>query len=387
MEDWKKTENNQPSLREVDKLAQEVHTWWGKTFVFIKKNKVKTWVAVAIIAFIAGALAAIILTVSENVQTSSRAAGEKASLTLEAPLSSVIKDDTFTIAIKLNTYSSSIVVAKALINYNQQDFQLMDVDTLTGDFGLSQCSGTPSSLCAIINDDSANGKLTITVPKPAPGISSAAATVATLTFKALRVVTPSSPNITLSYASGSYDDSDVILDDQDGTDILNAVTDATITVAGAVCTDWTYSGWGPCQPDGTQSQTILTSSPADCVGGDPLLTQSCTYTPPVCTDFTYSNWSTCQPDGTKSRTVDTYIPANCEGGAVPVLTETCIFTPPVCTDYTYSEWSACQPDGTKSRTVLANIPAGCQGGAAPVLTGTCTYNGGAETCTSFTHSN
>lgn len=46
------------------------------------------------------------------------------------------------------------------------------------------------------------------------------------------------------------------------------------------CTSFTYSDWGACQPDGTQTRTVISSSPAGCTGGTPVLSQSCTYVPP-----------------------------------------------------------------------------------------------------------
>ena len=54
------------------------------------------------------------------------------------------------------------------------------------------------------------------------------------------------------------------------------------------CTAFTYSSWGTCQPDGTQTRTVLTSSPSGCTGGSPITTQSCTYTPPPETPQTYT---------------------------------------------------------------------------------------------------
>ncbi|MEI6587627.1 MAG: peptidoglycan DD-metalloendopeptidase family protein [Candidatus Moraniibacteriota bacterium] len=49
----------------------------------------------------------------------------------------------------------------------------------------------------------------------------------------------------------------------------------------SVCNSWTYSDWGACQQNNTQTRTILTSSPSGCSGGSPVLTQSCTYTVPL----------------------------------------------------------------------------------------------------------
>ncbi|MBI5069249.1 MAG: hypothetical protein HZB56_13520 [Deltaproteobacteria bacterium] len=71
------------------------------------------------------------------------------------------------------------------------------------------------------------------------------------------------------------------------------------------CTAFTYSDFGACQADGTQTRTVLTATPAGCTGGSPVLTQTCTYVPPAstCTAFTYSDFGACQADGTQTRTV------------------------------------------------------------------------------------
>ena len=47
-----------------------------------------------------------------------------------------------------------------------------------------------------------------------------------------------------------------------------------------VCTSFTYSAFGACQSNNTQTRTVLTSSPTGCTGGSPVLTQACTYVPP-----------------------------------------------------------------------------------------------------------
>ena len=51
--------------------------------------------------------------------------------------------------------------------------------------------------------------------------------------------------------------------------------------AGDACTSFTYSAFGACQSNNTQTRTVLTSSPTGCTGGTPVLTQACTYVPPA----------------------------------------------------------------------------------------------------------
>jgi hypothetical protein len=128
------------------------------------------------------------------------------------------------------------------------------------------------------------------------------------------------------------------------------------------CTSYTYSAWGNCI-NGIKTRTILSSSPAGCVGGlPPILTDTCTVPPSPCV-YTYSSWGDCV-NGQQSRTVISVIPSNCVG--TPILTQAC--TPPTCT-YTYSAWSTCV-NGVQTRTVLTTSPTGCTG--TPVLSQTCT---------------
>src|SRR3989344_3205966 len=47
------------------------------------------------------------------------------------------------------------------------------------------------------------------------------------------------------------------------------------------CTSFTYSAYGTCQSNNTQSRTVTSSSPSECTGGSPVTTQSCTYVPPT----------------------------------------------------------------------------------------------------------
>ena len=50
----------------------------------------------------------------------------------------------------------------------------------------------------------------------------------------------------------------------------------SLTGAGLACTSFTYSAWGECQSDSTQTRAVLTSSPAGCFWVNPITTQSCT---------------------------------------------------------------------------------------------------------------
>ena len=102
------------------------------------------------------------------------------------------------------------------------------------------------------------------------------------------------------------------------------------TPAPATCTSFTYSAWGDCQSNNTQTRMIESSLPAGCTGGSPVTSQTCTYVPPTqtCTSFTYSAWGACQQDNTQTRTIVSSLPAGCAGGTPGPLSQSCTYVPP-----------------------------------------------------------
>ena len=43
------------------------------------------------------------------------------------------------------------------------------------------------------------------------------------------------------------------------------------------CTSFVYSDWGACNTSGVRLRLVLSSSPSDCIGGNPVLSQNCNY--------------------------------------------------------------------------------------------------------------
>ncbi len=60
---------------------------------------------------------------------------------------------------------------------------------------------------------------------------------------------------------------------------------ANFSLTAIGCT-YTYSDWSACTSSGTQTRTVLSSSPAGCTG-TPVTTQSCTYVPPTTSGGSY----------------------------------------------------------------------------------------------------
>jgi len=52
-------------------------------------------------------------------------------------------------------------------------------------------------------------------------------------------------------------------------------------ISAPTCTFFTYSDWSVCQTNNTQARTVVSSLPAGCAGGSPVLSQSCVYIPIV----------------------------------------------------------------------------------------------------------
>jgi hypothetical protein len=115
------------------------------------------------------------------------------------------------------------------------------------------------------------------------------------------------------------------------------------------CTSFTYSAWSTCSSSGTQTRTILTSSPTSCTGGSPVLSQTCTAPTTTCTSFTYSSWSpaTCPANSKQVRTIATSLPSGCTGGNA-LLEQSCTYVAPCASSWTCGPWSNCA-SGSQTR--------------------------------------
>lgn len=266
-------EKGQKPIRAVDKLVQETYSWLGRRIVFIRKTKIKTWQGIFIIAFCAGLVSAIILTVSFNVHIFSRA--QDATLYFSPSDVSVVKGDTFDVDILINTDNDNVVAVKAVIEYDTNNLSLESWDTTSSVFADSNACVYNSKPCEIVNDDPQNGKITITLAKPSPGIKEDSGIIVTLNFRALNNALDAFTSVSLDFdQAGSYDDSDVIIDDGRGTDILFGASPLAVDIGDSACTDVVYSDWSICA-DGFQTRTIKSTAPEECVVENPVLTQEC----------------------------------------------------------------------------------------------------------------
>ena len=307
---------NERKKRPIDELAEETYSWWGRIYVFIRKTRIKSWKAVFAVAFVSGAIVSMVWGISAKVYQSSLA-GLNTALILEAPGETIRVGDDFEMDAVIDTDGENIVVVKAIIEYDKEVFELRNIDTSESTFSVGNTCQYNNKACEMITRDDAGGKASITLSKPSPGIKTDSGIIATLTFRALQESSPGLNNFSFNFISaGRYDDSDMILDDGNGTDTLDSVVGATVAVLPPTCTDFTYSDWGACQPNNTQTRTVVSSQPSGCSGGDWNLSQSCSYVPEeiICESFNYSEWSVCQKNGVSTRFVLSQSPENCSGG-------------------------------------------------------------------------
>jgi chitodextrinase len=159
-----------------------------------------------------------------------KTAGEVADLHLAPSSTSAIVGTPFNIDMNVDTHSNNVVAVKAVVQYNPANFSLLNIDTSTSAFASGNTCTYNSKPCEIVTQSA--GQAIITLAKPRPGVNTASGKIATLQFRALQPVAPTSANISIQYiAYGNYTDSDVIFDDGLGTDILNSATNTTVTAS------------------------------------------------------------------------------------------------------------------------------------------------------------
>lgn len=222
--------------RQIDRDAGNSFLWLKKNYVAIQKRHVKTWHAITVISFATGLVVAAIWASRAGLEMGSKASVQTATLFFSSPAVTVMQGDTFPINVLLNTGSNNVVVAKADIFYNSANFELIgNPDTNASAFAAGNTCTYNNKACEIVSVDKNAGKISITLAKPTPGVNADSGIMATLFFKALNVVSTNTEDIKLNFAgSGNYTDSDVIVDDGNGTDILATVQPLAVTVNAVV---------------------------------------------------------------------------------------------------------------------------------------------------------
>ncbi|HPN96870.1 MAG TPA: cohesin domain-containing protein [Candidatus Moranbacteria bacterium] len=217
------------SSRKVDILTEDVNSWWGQTFVFVKKTRVTAWKGFMILAFTVGGVSTLLWMYWFNVQSGSEAASG-VQLTVKSPKDSVEKDKNVAINLVLNTSGKNVVAVNAILEYDADSFELKNLVTDNSPFEKNNKCQIDGKSCQIVKKE--KGKISMTFAKPSPGVKGSELFIANIVFKAIKETAPKGNNFKLFFeGSGKYGDSDVIVDDEKGTDILEQVVGKKITVS------------------------------------------------------------------------------------------------------------------------------------------------------------
>ena len=167
---------------------------------------------------------------THRLTTSFLGSGEKAVLSVSPESGTYEVGEEFTVDVLVNTKGENVVAVGAYLNYDSTKFKLVNINTDNSVFNTNNSCVYNGRPCEIINSDTP-GQIEIVKAKPSPGVNTNNGLIAQITFQAIEIVEPNEDNLTFTftapYASG---DSEVILDDAQGTDILSGVKNAKFRV-------------------------------------------------------------------------------------------------------------------------------------------------------------
>lgn len=221
-------------VRDVDELTADVHSWWKKTFVFIRKVRVRSWKFIFATAFIAGAIAAMIWMISVKIQTRSGAEEKRAKIYLTSDDSEIKEEALFNVDINLDTDGQKVNVANSVINYDPHEFKLEIWDTDGTIFSSKDGCQFEKKPCKSVKNDPEKGQISIYLASP-DGVTAKKEKIANLVFRTQRRSTKGFPvskdiNVDLS-SSGIYIiKKGIISATAENINILSSVSGANINV-------------------------------------------------------------------------------------------------------------------------------------------------------------
>jgi CBS domain-containing protein len=218
--------------KEADDLVREVHPWWKKTFVAIKKVRVRSWKFIFATAFIAGAIAAIIWMVSVRVQTRSGAEEKSAKLFLVADDQEIGEEVLFNVDVNLDTDGQKVNAVESVINYDPREFKLEIWDTDGSIFSPKSNCQFEKNPCKTVKNDPEKGQITIYLASPA-GIAAEKEKIANLVFRTRRSSTqtfPVSKDINIDSSSGVYIKKRFLHKDGEKDNVLASTSGVSINV-------------------------------------------------------------------------------------------------------------------------------------------------------------
>jgi parallel beta-helix repeat protein len=148
-------------------------------------------------------------------------AGATAELSLSPATKTVNIDDNFNVDVLVNTGGQNVVAVAAHLNYDPTKLEVIGIDT----------SNSVFTMTIEKTADPTTGMIKLTLGKPTPGVNTASGNVATINFKAIAQASPAYVSFVMS-SFGAHGDSDVVLDDRKGTNILGSVKNGAYFIGG-----------------------------------------------------------------------------------------------------------------------------------------------------------
>lgn len=145
-----------------------------------------------------------------------------ATLTLSPDTGTYRVGNTYSVDIFVNTHGQNVVVVAAYLTFSPSLFEIVSIDTSSSVF-------TTEAEKVI---DNTSGRVRITRGIPTPGVNTTSGKVATLNIRGKADTSPSSDNFNFDFTAGSTIESNVILNDGLGTDILSGVYNARFALDG-----------------------------------------------------------------------------------------------------------------------------------------------------------
>lgn len=72
------------NIREIDAITREIHSWWGRKYVSMKRVRIKTWKGTLLLTFLSGIIIGLVWLVSLDIETESNAGIDRPVQLLEA---------------------------------------------------------------------------------------------------------------------------------------------------------------------------------------------------------------------------------------------------------------------------------------------------------------
>lgn len=241
--------------RQIDKSARGLNEALSFRLVLASRRNINAWKAYLVILFFGGFCTALILGAYNSWFVGSLASGQVSMFT-QTPFPTHKQNDQFQVKILLDTGSQNIVSAQTIATYNTSTVQVLSVDTSS--------SSSDFTYEIYNNVDSPNGKVSIVVGKPTPGVNSAQAKVAAVTLKALQNF--SGAGLSLKFDTDqAIDDCAAILDDGQGTNVLENVSATYVTNDSTAPVRSSGSPSGSLSPGTTQTTiSLATNESATC---------------------------------------------------------------------------------------------------------------------------